>query len=308
MVRRAVGQVRPLPRLVAGPGDIGGVPQAPFLVVPQPAQVFARRAARFAALAEGNPFAAFLRFMAAVAAAQHAALAHLPVPADFGLYRGALLAGGDWRQALAAIADALAPAALPAESAAALRRLMQRPEDESRRFAVRVLDRQIAAEEGAEALFVASALQTVWTLAAGAAGAEPAPCRETATCPLCGGLPVASVVCADSGRQGLRYLACSLCAAEWHHVRIKCIACGNTRGLAYEAVAGAGGPAKAETCPECKAYTKILYAEQDAMIEPLADDLGSLALDVLLHDAGWRRAFPNPFLVPAPAIVPSRPQ
>jgi FdhE protein len=34
------------------------------------------------------------------------------------------------------------------------------------------------------------------------------------------------------------------------------------------------------------------------MAEPLADDLGSLALDVLMHDAGWRRAYPNPFLTP----------
>ena len=284
--------------MVAGPGDIGGVPESPFLVLPDPARVFARRAERLAALAAGNPFAPFLNFMAAVAGAQHAAIPHLPTPPRGGLERSALLAGGARREALTAIAAALDAAAMPAEAQASLHTLMLRPEDERALFAARVLDRRFAPEEGGEALFVAAALQTIWTVAAGAVDPKAVPARQTVACPLCGGLPAASLVCAEGRRQGLRYLACSLCAAEWHHVRIRCTPCGNTKGIAYHTIAGQDGPAKAETCPECRAYTKILYAENDAMAEPLADDLGSLALDVLMHDAGWRRAYPNPFLTP----------
>ncbi len=80
-------------------------------------------------------------------------------------------------------------------------------------------------------------------------------------------------------------------------MRIKCTACGGTRGIDYRAIEGDAGPAMAEACAECRAYSKIVYAEKDAAAEPFADDLGSLALDVLMADGGWRRAYPNPFLL-----------
>jgi FdhE protein len=297
-----------VPRIVADPGEIGRVANPPFLVLPDAAQVFSRRAARLATLAPGNPFGAFLSFTAAITRAQQAALAQLPPPPGAAapaastlrdrLDSGAMLAGSQWRDALAAIAANLAPVAMPGEAAAALAALLARPEDECAAFAARVLDRRFAVEEGPEALFVAAALQAAWTRETGAVAANAAAARETIACPVCSGLPVASLVYATGERQGLRYLVCSLCAAEWRHVRIKCTACGESKGIAYHSVAGQEGPAKAETCPECRAYMKILYAEKDTAAEPFADDLASLALDVLMTDSGWRRAYPNPFLVP----------
>ncbi|HEV2300888.1 MAG TPA: formate dehydrogenase accessory protein FdhE [Stellaceae bacterium] len=287
----------PNPRIVRDPSEIGGVAPAPFLVLPDPAALFSRRAGRIASLVPGNPFAGFLSFMAEIARAQAAAIARLS-PARPPLDRGAILADSGWRDALLAIAESLDRAAVPEPAAAALRSLLGRGEEERARFAGRVLDRQFAAEEGAEAVFLVAALQVAFTQAAGGLAAAAATSSETPLCPLCRGLPVASLVHAAGERQGLRYLACALCAAEWRHTRIKCTACGNTKGLGYHAFAGADGPAKAEACPECNAYTKILYAEKDAAAEPMADDLASLALDVLMADSGWRRAYPNPFLVP----------
>jgi FdhE protein len=58
---------------------------------------------------------------------------------------------------------------------------------------------------------------------------------------------------------------------------------------------------KAETCEECRTYTKILYMDKDPDAEPFADDLATLALDILVGEAGWTRATANPFLVPAAA-------
>ncbi len=56
---------------------------------------------------------------------------------------------------------------------------------------------------------------------------------------------------------------------------------------------------KAETCDECGNYTKIIYMDKAPEAEPFADDLASLDLDILVGDAGWARATPHPFLVPA---------
>jgi FdhE protein len=284
--------------VVAGPGEIGAIPQAAFIALPDPPTLFGRRARRLTALAAGNPFAAFLDFMAAVARAQDAALAEArpPMPSRMPLDRNSILAAGDWVEALRVVAAELAATEMPAAATNALWALGSRRVGELTSSAHRVLDRQCAPEEGAEALFLMAALQVAWARRASAIAPGSVAERETVACPLCGATPVASLVGASGERGGLRFLMCSLCAAEWRYVRIKCTACGSTKAIAYHGIEGYSGPAKAEACAECRAYTKIVYAELDGAAEPLADDIGSLALDVLMSDRGWRRAYPNPFL------------
>ena len=304
-----MGTPRQVPRLVADPGEIGTAPQAGFLALPNPARLFNVRARRLRALAAGNPFAAFLDFMAAVADAQDAALAEarplLPIAAaGFAkagpvLDREPVLAAGDWREILHLLIARLGTAAMPEAAAGALRVLQARPAAQATEFAGRVLDRRCAPEEAAEAVFLIAALQVAWTRRASATAPSAVfPC-ETVACPLCGAIPVASLIGATGDRQGLRFLVCSLCAAEWRYVRIKCTACGNTKDIGYHGIKGHIGPAKAEACPECNAYSKIVYSEKDVEAEPFADDLGSLALDVLMSDGGWTRVHANPFLVSA---------
>jgi FdhE protein len=53
---------------------------------------------------------------------------------------------------------------------------------------------------------------------------------------------------------------------------------------------------RAETCEQCRCYRKILYQEKDSQVEPVADDLASLNLDLLLGQSGYHRASGNPLL------------
>ena len=53
-------------------------------------------------------------------------------------------------------------------------------------------------------------------------------------CPACGGPPVASVIVGWQGADGTRFCTCSLCATQWNLVRIKCVLCGSTKGIAYQ--------------------------------------------------------------------------
>lgn len=48
-------------------------------------------------------------------------------------------------------------------------------------------------------------------------------------------------------------------------------------------------PLQAETCDACGHYLKIMHTERDPFVEPVADDLASVTLDLLVSDAGWRR-------------------
>ncbi len=55
---------------------------------------------------------------------------------------------------------------------------------------------------------------------------------------------------------------------------------------------------KAEACEECRGYLKIVNMEKDPLVDPVADDLATLGLDVLMDEAGYERAGPNFLFVP----------
>ena len=74
------------------------------------------------------------------------------------------------------------------------------------------------------------------------------------------------------------------------------------RGLAHallKGIEGDSGAIKAETCDECHTYAKMLYQAKDMQVDPFADDLATLGLDVLVAEAGWARHAPNALLLVA---------
>ena len=159
--------------------------------------------------------------------------------------------------------------------------------------------------------FVMAALQVYWTALTQVLPNDPATLSAlhkgpadnamAGVCPLCGTLPVASVVRADAQFQGYRYLHCALCATEWHLVRIKCSHCLSSQGIHYHYVAQGPEAVRAESCEACRTYRKILYHEKDPAAEPVADDLASLSLDLLMTEERYRRPSGSPLLWQPPA-------
>ncbi len=107
---------------------------------------------------------------------------------------------------------------------------------------------------------------------------------------------MAGVITASGQAPGVRYLHCGLCATAWNHVRAVCITCGGSRGLALLEIEGGDGAVQAETCDDCHSYAKMLYQAKDMAVEPMADDLASLGLDMLVGEAGYQRAS-NPLVI-----------
>lgn len=295
----------------------------PRVRIPDRARVFARRAQRLRALAPTSPIAGYLQLCATVADAQHAALADFPavlpdasqLAAAHG-YRMPPIAATSWprapawRDALTSIGAAVAAQqGLPAEVARIVARIATAPVEEIEAQADALLNRRDVAIDTAAAPFVMAALQVNWAaLSSRFAAADVEPLDVPGVCPLCGSLPVASLVAAQAPYQGYRYLHCTLCACEWHMVRVQCSQCGaDGKDLLYHSLADAsatadsGGTAavRAESCGKCHAYRKILYFEQEPQLEAVADDLASVALDLLLAEEGYARASGNPLLWPA---------
>ena len=249
----------------------------------------------------------------------------------------------DLRALLAAftrLAAADGSAALPAATRAVLTRLADADDDWLDNQAVQRLSGLLRSGlDAAAAPFIAAALQVHWTrevLAWHEANPGVALPRvdEGRSCPCCGSLPVASLVRIGSSDSGNRYLVCGLCQAQWHWVRIRCTHCGGTAGIQYFGLSASDGDTGAtasdaaddpgrgeegqpgsavqiETCDSCQHYLKIVDRSRDHRVEPLADDLGSLSLDLLASEAGWQRHGDNPLLLlgnpdPADAQPPPR--
>lgn len=297
---------------IIAPGEIAppsGEP--PFLRLPE-RDLFQTRAARLDSLAAGHALGDYLRFLAALARAQHAALSRVrdvPLPDSGQLARcrehGMAPLGAQvwkrapvWREALRHILTTLEPGALPEAARAAIARLQEMDVADLERLADAVLAGDFAHIDRAAAPFVAAALQLYWLHMATSLGSEAFARLEThCACPVCASAPVASVVRIGGDDHGLRYLTCSLCGAQWHTVRVKCALCESTQGISYYGIEGGSAAIKAENCEACKGYLKILYLDKDPNLEAVADDVASVALDVLMAESGAERAGINFYLI-----------
>lgn len=297
------------------PGEIeaaaGDIPE----LLPPPADLFLSRARRLEQLAEGHLLGDYLRFVARLAQAQQVGLDALPsaalpsperlaqcrqyrmpplAPAGFGL-------PGGWRDMARSLAQAVQPG-LPATGRAAMVSAVEGQDAWLDEQAMQLLDGNIQGLDAAIAPVIGAALQVHWThLARQLEATQVARPEHPNLCPVCGSHPVASVVRIGGAENGLRYLHCTLCNSEWHVVRAQCSNCDNSRGIAYYHLEGRGTLVQAESCPECRTYLKIVQQEKDPLADPVADDLATLTLDLLMDETGFARSGINWYLIHGPA-------
>lgn len=293
--------------------------ETPFLLWPDRATVFAERAMRLRQLAaRGHPMQEFLQFMAEVALVQQQLLARhpaVPLPTQQQLDAAARagvapLAPADWprdevwRDDLRTLVQRLRSHASPVMQAV-LDEMSVLSDEALEAQADALLDATPHGLDLAMAPLVAAALQVHWThlvlavQSAHTSGGQPFGRTDDATvCPCCASRPTASITREAGDSSGQRYLHCSLCSTQWHMVRIKCSHCQSTKSIAYQALRPAGdddddraaqAAVQAETCDECGHYLKIVHRDRDPLVDPVADDLATLTLDLLVSETGRQR-------------------
>lgn len=310
------------------PGEIGRHEPFPTVVLPTDPEQFANRARRFDQLARNHAMAPLLSAMAHIARAQHAAFgAHPATPIADDLLANSREHGMPaisyqaernpaWQRDLDILLDSLLNCSEPVLQDAAARLKATDP-DEREAIADAVFGGGIAGNDPeAHALLsplIGATLQVWWTRQAASMAADDVGLVGSSTvCPCCGSRPVASVIEIGPNQHSLRYLHCSLCATQWHMVRVTCSACESTKQVAYYSLNGAEADqpshkiafARAETCDHCHSYLKIFQREREPMMDVSADDLATLMLDMLVDEAGYLRSGPNLLFSPG---VPDEP-
>ena len=292
------------------PMHIGEEAKPPLAVLPDPAKLFSARAVRFAALAPDHQLKGYLEFLSEIAKAQAAMLPALPpvsLPDDATLARAfehgmapiaraGLPCPDVALKTLEALLQALKSVPMPDKAMAALEGVIAADEAERRSMIDAVLSDALPPEEIAEHVFVASAMQVHFARLAALLDVDKLTPVADSACPACGGPPVASSVVGWVNSQSARFVTCGCCATQWHVVRVKCVACSSTKGIHYNHVQGTADTLKAECCDECRHYLKVLSLITDPAMDPVADDVASAGLDLLVKEKGFARAGFNVFL------------
>jgi len=293
------------------PIPIGEVVKAPFARLPDPLAMFFNRSQRLKALADGHTLRPCLLFLAELSDVQHRLQAGLPdpelpsaaalarsrqhrmPPLDRARFTSDAAMNAVWRQ-FVVMTDSIA---MPDVARLVLARVKAAGEADRTAMMGAVLSNAIPVEQLAEHVFVAAALQVHFARLAARLDAGALLPLGDGVCPACGGPQVSSMVVGWSGAQSARFCACSLCGTLWNYPRVRCTLCGATKGIAYQEIAGGPAAVKAETCESCHGYVKILHQHKEPTLDPVADDVATLALDLLLRDLGYRRGAVDPFLL-----------
>ena len=281
--------------------------EPPYARVPDPHTLFEARARRFAAAAEGAEIGDYLTFLSQVSDAQARVVASTVPPVlpdvERALTHEMPLLNRDLAQEegasaiLRSLLDDLTASALAEGPASVVAALAATDETERRRMLTAVGDGLFEVERLGESALVAAALQVWYSFHAAQVPSERLHNIGETSCPCCGGAPASSTIVGWPQAPNMRYLTCSLCQTMWNHVRVKCVACGATTGVSYRSVEGSSGEISAEVCDTCRSYVKQFNQNKNPHLEPIADDVASFGLDIMLREDGWRRAALNPFLV-----------
>ncbi len=287
------------------------IAEPPFARVPDASKLFRSRAERFRDLAARHELASFLQFLSDVSSCQHAlqdGLQHTDLPNEddlararsFGmppLDRSRFTMNSVFDAALERFLALMSNIDMPDTAQAALSRVRQADGEMRLVMARAVLAAAVPLERCADHVFMAATLQVHYArLASRLDPTKLVPVGDGA-CPVCGSAPVASMIVGWPGTQNSRFCVCSLCATHWNYVRIKCTKCGSVKGISYQQIDGGNGTVWAETCEACRAYVKIMHQHKNPELDPVADDVGSLALDFIVRESEYRRGSVNPFLL-----------
>ncbi|MBF9235748.1 formate dehydrogenase accessory protein FdhE [Microvirga alba] len=293
------------------PSVIGRIPSPPLARLPDPEAMFERRAQRLLAIAEVSDLGPYLRFVAGLARVQHDIQRRLPEPVlpdedaivrarEFGmppLDRSRMNLDDVVIETLGLMFDEASVIGKPKDAEAALKRVKEAAPETMAAVTRNVLSEAIPTDAIAEHVYVAAGLQVHFARLAARLDAAKLVRIGDGVCPSCGGAPVSSLVVGWMEAEGTRYCCCSLCGTLWNVVRVKCVLCSSTKGIGYQEIEGGPGTIKAECCDVCRGYVKVLYQQKDVSLDPVADDIASLGLDLLMREGEYRRGAFNAFLL-----------
>ncbi|AIL32701.1 formate dehydrogenase accessory protein FdhE [Basilea psittacipulmonis] len=277
----------------------------PFFMPPSQ-DVFALRAARYEELAQADqtPWSLYLRILADICHAQDTLLRSIAPLESFIIREQTILKPFDTQEV---------PDVFQTYFSQFLSILQEQTKEEKIKQAVQAVKEksidalwQLAQTDGprkpvVQTIIVRALLEVLWTSACITLKEKDVPIKkERVHCPCCGHEAVSSIVLLKSDYYNLRYQHCPRCNARWNVLRAKCTFCDSQKSISLKDMENGENPsylgAKAHICEECSHYAKIIFQTKQPHADPIADDIASVILDILVSDT-YSRGGENPYLI-----------
>lgn len=290
--------------------NVGHMRNPPFAQLPDIHKIFEKRHLRFEKLAKTSPIKDYVEFLKFFTKAQQDVAdnfrnANFPTIDTERAHsfkmppieRSALIHLPLFKEVMRSFLERLNKAPLQTGSRMALENTLTNENNWSL-WASHIIEQKIPDDTIAQHIFVTGALQIILTLATQKLDTKKLQAFEHNLCPACGGTHSASMIVGWPSAEGARFCSCLYCGTLWHYVRIKCTFCVQTKGIGYKEIEGGPGSILAETCDECGDYCKQMNHQKDSSFDVFADDIGSIALDMLMkNNNSFKRGAFNPFLI-----------
>ncbi|WP_245256324.1 formate dehydrogenase accessory protein FdhE [Bartonella alsatica] len=289
-----------------------GIMVSPILVIlPSKETLFAKRAQRFAHLANTLEHKQILHFFSHFCNAQQQSiekfkdfavpLRHFGAPTTPPLNRSKLLTLGLYESIVGDFLNRLSNATLPGQAFwatkyEALSRTQQQ-KDQWRIWGHNLLNHKLPKQQLAEHIFITGALQIMYSLATSQLDAQHLTAQQNNLCPACNGTHSANLIIDWKSHKTIKVCSCLYCGTLWHIPHTQCTFCGATQSISTHTSKNIPDGILFETCETCGFYCKQLNQQQNSTLDVFVDDISTPTAD-FLHKASFHfkhKSF-NPFL------------
>lgn len=290
--------------------EVGHMRTPPFVKLPDINMLFEERSKRFGELAPTSPVKEYIDFLVNFTEAQQFICnrfsdSDLPVfdqekASNFSmppLDRQTIIAQPIFEEIIKEFLNELSRRKLTEASLIALEEARAN-RSSWQDWATNVIRQTLPQESLAQHIYITGALQIIMALASSKLEEKKLKPLDGNLCPACGGTHSSTIVVGWPSSEGIRFCSCLYCGTLWRYVRIKCTFCESTGGITFREIDGGPGTILAETCQSCHRYCKQMDHQKDSHFDVFSDDIGSLALDLLMQEDGsFKRGAFNPFLI-----------
>ncbi|MBB5074340.1 FdhE protein [Bartonella callosciuri] len=179
----------------------------------------------------------------------------------------------------------------------ALKRTQQQ-RDYWRLWGHNLLNHTLPPQQLAEHIFIAGALQVMYSLAASQLDAQSLIPQQHNLCPACSGTHSATLIIERKSYETLKVCSCLYCGTLWSIPYTQCTFCGATQNnISLDTTQNIPEGILFETCEACGSYCKQLNHHKNPTLDVFTDDMSTPTAD-FLHKGSFHfkyKAF-NPFL------------
>ncbi|WP_273760424.1 formate dehydrogenase accessory protein FdhE [Bartonella sp. ML70XJBT.G] len=157
----------------------------------------------------------------------------------------------------------------------------QQQKEQWRLWTDNLLNQKLPKQQLAEHLFITGALQIISTLAASQLNVHQLTPQQNNLCPVCSGPHTATLILEHNPQETIKLCSCLYCGTLWQIPHAQCTFCGETQNTSIHTSENMPDGILLEICQTCGSYCKQINQQKNPTSDVFADDITTPLADFL---------------------------